>query len=324
MRKIKIGIVGATGLVGRTMLKLLDEYQIEYDELRLFASLKSSGKVLHYKNSDYIIHEIDDDGFKGLDYVLFATPEEVSKLYVPYALKEKAIVIDNSSAFRKKNEIPLIIPEINIEKAYNQRLISNPNCSTIQCCVALNPLKKYGIKSIIYNTYQSVSGAGHKGINDLARCRKGLMPLYFKLDVACTCIPLIGSLLDNNFSTEEEKMIFETKKILSLSEKVHIVSTCVRVPIMFGHGVSVMVSFEKEFSIEQIKEDLKDAPGVVLCENALPSSVLATLNDYVYVGRIRKDKESNSLLFYCVADNIRKGAASNAVETLKMLLEREC
>lgn len=322
MKTINLGIVGATGLVGRTFLKVLEEYHIYIDELRLFASSKSKGKLIRFHNKEYYVNTLYDGCFKGLDYVLFSAGAEVSRQWALKAVKENATVIDNSSYFRLQENVHLLVPEINMDDKKIDRpcLVSNPNCSTIQCVLCLNALKQFRLKRVIYNTYQAVSGSGQKGILDLLRCRNNKIPLFYESDISYTCIPKIGDFESENYSTEEWKMIQETKKILE-DEQLEVVANCVRVPIMFGHGVSVLAEFESPISVTQAIEALKKQPGVVVLEDELPTSILATSTDYVYVGRIRKDvSRKNSLLFYCVADNVRRGAASNAVLILQKMI----
>lgn len=322
MKPINLGIVGATGLVGRTFLKVLEEYHIPIQELRLFASFKSNGKMIPFQKKDYVIHTLYEGCFKGLDYVLFSAGTEISRQWAYKAVKENATVIDNSACFRMKEGVLLLVPEINMDdkKIDKPCLIANPNCSTIQSVLCLNALKSFHLKRVIYNTYQAVSGSGQKGILDLLRCRNNKIPLFYEEDISYTCIPKIGNVLENHYTSEEIKMMEETKKILE-DDQLEVVANCVRVPVMFGHGVSILAEFEKQISVKQAMEALKKQPGVVVLEEDLPTSILATSTDFVYVGRIRKDlSKKNSIFFYCVADNVRRGAASNAVLILKKLI----
>ena len=245
---------------------------------------------------------------------MFFTSEDISKIFIPLAQKKNVVVIDNSSAFRMDENVKLIAYGVNeqtIDK--NDTLISNPNCCCIQSVRVINKLINYGIKRIIYNTYQSVSGSGKQGIDDLLRCRKGLMPLFYDTDISFTCIPKIGDYLDNDFTTEEEKLMLETKKILN-NYDIEALATCVRVPVMFSHGISIQLDLLNDFSLPDIIRKLKSDPNIVVCENIIPSGVLSCKNDKIYVGRIRKI--GKTLMLYCVADNVRVGAATNALYIL--------
>lgn len=318
MNKTKLAIVGATGLVGQTFLHILEEnHDLEQYDLKLLASKNSLGQIIKLNNVSYHVELLSDNSFKDIDYALFFSTNEIAKIYGPIALNNNAYVIDNSSFYRMDEHVKLIAYGANEQLiTLNDKLIANPNCCIIQCLVLLNLLKQYHIKSIIYNTYQSVSGSGKLGIDDLLRCRKGLMPLFYETDISFTCIPKIGECLEDNFTEEEHKLILESKKILE-DENIDVVATCVRVPVMFSHGVSVEVTFQNDFELADIIQIFKETPNVVVCEKIVPSSVLSCKNDKIYVGRIRK--HHNSLLFYCVADNIRVGAASNSYNILKYL-----
>ena len=309
-----VGVVGATGLVGTTLLKLIDEYNFPLGMLKLFASKKSVGKEINFRNEIYFIEELTIHSFIDLDFVFFCAGSEVAKEWVDVAVDSGCTVIDNSSYFRMHKDVGLIIPEVNFDKEF--RLISNPNCSTIQSVICLNALKKFGIKRVIYNTYQAVSGSGIKGINDLLNNEQ----LYFPYNINKTCIPQIDSFLENGYTKEEMKMVNETRKILNMP-LLDIVSTCVRVPILNSHAVSVLVELEKECSLQEIKEELNRQEGLVIKE-PYPTTYDSNGNDSVYIGRIRKDlSKDNSFLFFCVADNIRVGAASNALKIALKIIE---
>ena len=318
MSQYRLAIIGATGLVGKTFLKILEDNNENFD-IKLFASNKSVGKKIKYKNKTYVVHKIEENSFKDVDFALFFTSSAVSKYYVELALKEKVKVIDNSSCFRLVAESKLVAIGANEDVLnVNDYLISNPNCAVIQSIVLLSMLSKYGIKDISYNTYQSVSGSGKQGIDDLLRCRKGDMPLFYETDISFTCIPKIGELLEDGFTEEENKMILETKRLLN-NTNINVCATCVRVPVMFSHGVSIEVSLKQDFTVEQVEEIFKENSKVVLCKNITPTSILSCKSDKIYVGRIRK--VNDKLLFYCVADNIRVGAASNSYNILKTLIK---
>ena len=317
MGKIRLAIVGASGLVGQTFLHILEENKEDF-EIKLFASEKSNGKKILHNDKYYVVHKLSEDSFDDVDYALFFTSSDISMCYVPVALSKDVKVIDNSSCFRNYEKVKLVAYGANeacIKK--EDQMISNPNCAVIQSIVPLSTLKEYGIKSIIYNTYQSVSGSGKQGIDDLLRCRKGDIPLFYETDISFTCIPKIGDIDTNGFSEEENKMISETKKILD-NDSIDVVSTCVRVPVMFSHGVNVEVKLTKDFTIEEVKEKFMKNKHIVVCDKVIPSSILSCKTDKIYVGRIRK--VNDRLLFYCVADNVRVGAATNAYNILKHMI----
>lgn len=318
MKKKTLAIIGATGLVGQTFLHILEEHNEDF-ELKLFASKKSEGKKLFVNNKSYIVHKLTNDSFKNIDYALFFTDASVSSIYIPKAIENNVKVIDNSSHFRMNDEVKLIAYGANEDLIdHNDNLISNPNCAVIQSIVPLYTLKSFGIKEISYNTYQSVSGSGKKGIDDLLRCRKGYMPKFYESDISFTCIPKIGELNKDGFTSEEQKMIDETRKIL-IDHSIDISATCIRVPVMFSHGVSVEVKLKEKFTVENIIDCFKNNSNIVVCDNILPTSILSCKSDKIYVGRIRK--KHDRLLFYCVADNVRVGAASNAYNILKHMIK---
>jgi aspartate-semialdehyde dehydrogenase len=330
MRKYNVAVVGATGLVGRTFLKVLEEYDFPINNLVLYASKRSAGSVINFKGKDYTIVELTHDAFDNIDIALFSAGGSVSLEYAPIAEKKGAIVIDNSSAWRMNEECALIVPEINISDAYNKSaIIANPNCSTIQSVLPLKPLSdKFGLKRVVYTTYQAVSGSGQKGVEDLRRCKEGCKPEFYPYDISNTCIPEIDSFLDDGYTKEEMKMVNETRKILHL-DNLPVSATCIRVHVESCHGVMIQVELEKEFTIEEVKEALKEQKGIILYDDPknhiYPNSIVAKDNDAVYVGRIRKDLScKNGLLLYCVADNIRKGAAANAVQIALALDIEKC
>ena len=325
MKKYNIAIVGATGLVGQMFLKIIDEYKIPIGDLRLFASKKSEGKRIKFQKKEVVVETVKKGSFINIDYALFSAGGTVSLQYAKQAIEEGATVIDNSSAWRMDKDTPLIVPEVNMSDAYGKKLIANPNCSTIQCVVPLKPLEQvYGIKSVEYNTYQAVSGAGQKGLDDLLGESK---ERYFPYDIKETCIPQIDVFLEDGYTKEEHKMIDETRKILH-NDDIAISATCVRVPVYNSHGVSIRVTLKKEYDMNKVKELFDNQPGLVVRDNPqkqeYPVSTVANGNDDIYIGRIRKDKiHKNTLLFYVVADNIRKGAASNTVQIMKGMMDDE-
>lgn len=330
MKKYNVAVVGATGLVGRTFLEVLEEYRFPIKELTLYASSKSVGKKVNYMGKEYIVEELTKDAFENIDIALFSAGGGVSKEYAPIAASKGAIVIDNSSAWRMNEECSLVVPEINIEDVYSKNnIIANPNCSTIQSVLPLKALKdKFGLKKVVYTSYQSVSGSGQKGVDDLNRCIKGEKNQFYPYDISKTCIPEIDEFLDDGYTKEEMKMVNETRKILHLPDLL-VSATCIRVPVASCHGVMIQVELEKEFTIDEVKKALSSQEGIVLYDDPkkhiYPNSIVAKGQDKVYVGRIRKDlANENSILLYCVADNIRKGAAGNAVQIAMALDIEKC
>lgn len=327
MKKYKLAIVGATGLVGRTVLSILEEKNFPNFEYTLFCSAKSAGTKLSLLGKEYIAKELTDDSFdEGFDFAIFSAGGDTSKHFSPIAVSKGCIVIDNSNAFRMDESVPLVVPEVNKEKIFkNHGIIANPNCSTIQAVVVLKPLDdKYKIKRIVYSTYQAVSGAGIKGIADLENTSKGLKPQKFPHPIYNNCLPHIDVFLDDGYTNEEHKMINETKKILE-NENLKITATTVRVPVINSHSESINVEFENEFDLKDVFNILQNAPGIKLVDdtknNLYPLATNASGHDEVLVGRIRRDfSVKNGLNLWVVADNIRKGAASNAVQILEQMI----
>lgn len=325
MTTYKIAIVGATGLVGRMFLNVLAEKDISIAELRLFASEKSKGKTIDFKHQPYVVDVIQPGSFKGIDYALFSAGASTSLHYAKQAVEEGAIVIDNSSAWRMTDHVPLVVPSVNMSDAYQKRLIANPNCSTIQCMLPLKVLSDtYGISTITYNTYQAVSGAGQKGIDDLLNDTQNP---YFPYDIKQTCIPQIDVFMDDGYTKEEHKMMDETRKILH-NDHLKISATCVRVPVLNSHAITVRVTLTSPFNIEDVKSLFSLQEGLVVLDeptkHIYPTSLQANDTDFIYVGRIRQDKiDHQTLIFYVVADNIRVGAATNAIQIMKGMMSYE-
>lgn len=323
MKTYKIAIVGATGLVGRTALKVLKEKNIPNLDYVLFSSKKSAGTKLKFLNTDFIVRELTDSSFdEKFDFALFSAGAETSKHFAPIAASKGCVVIDNSSAFRMDDKVPLIVPEVNFEDAKNHHnIIANPNCSTIQAVVALKPLDdKFKIKRIVYSTYQAVSGAGKLGLQDLEQHST----LKFQHPIYDNCLPQIDTFLVNHYTKEEMKMVNETRKILK-HPTLPITATAVRVPVTNCHGESINVVFEKSFKLTDIFNTLKSAPGIVVQDdienNIYPISSNVNGHDEVFVGRIRKDFSiKNGLNLWIVADNLRKGAASNAIQIIEKMI----
>ena len=323
---MKIGILGASGVVGRQMIECLEERNVEVDELRLFAH-SSIGQTISFKGKDIVITAPD---FEGLDYVLGATSNEVAKQYKDEIIRNKAIFIDNSSAFRHDEDVPLVIPEINSEDLRNHKgVIANPNCSTIITLMAIygiNQLSK--IKGIIASTYQAVSGAGVKGIaalqNEVENYVKNNEVIKsgnaFEYPIAFNCIPKIGSFNDNGYTSEEMKMENEGRKIMHLPD-LKVTCTCVRVPVMRSHCISVTVITEDKLSLQDVRNKLSQTAGIILKENVgYPMPYTASDKDMVEVGRIREDRVlTNGISLWCCGDQIRKGAASNAIQIMESL-----
>ena len=328
MNKYKLAIVGATGLVGRTFLKVLEERCLPLCDYSLFASKHSKGKVIKFMNKDYIVEELTENSFNShFDYALFSAGKDIALQYAPIAVKSGCVVIDNSSAYRMDDTVPLVVPEVNKEDIFlHSGIISNPNCSTIQAVVALKPLHdKYTIKRIVYSTYQAVSGAGNLGCVDLKNGIRGIPSQKFPHNIFNNCIPQIDDFIDNGYTKEEIKMINETKKILH-DNNIQITATAVRVPVFNSHSESINVEFEKDFDILDIKKLLSDFPSIVVQDNVennlYPLSTDATGKNDVFVGRIRRDYSVTSgINMWVVADNIRKGAATNAVQILEELIK---
>lgn len=324
---INVAIVGATGVVGEMFLRVLEEKNLKIDNYTLFASKRSKGKKVNFMQKEYIIKELTEDSFKDehFDYALFSAGASTSEKYAKIAAQSGCIVIDNSSYFRMDKTVPLIVPQVNMDDAYdNFNIIANPNCSTIQAVLPLNVLDdKYKIKRIIYSTYQAVSGAGKKGIDDLLYNKAEKFPY----PIVNNCIPHIDKFEENGYTKEEIKMIEETRKILK-KPKLPITATCVRVPVLNCHCESINVELEYNFKIDDIRSDLNNSEGIIVMDDPqrqiYPINTFVSGTDEVYIGRIRRDYTvENGINFWCVADNIRKGAASNAVEILEKLLEKE-
>lgn len=323
--KYNVAIVGATGVVGRTFIKVLEEYNFPVDEVRLLASSRSKGKIMHCFNRDIEVRELAEKEFEGIDISLFSAGGDVSKEWCPIASKY-SLVIDNSSAFRMDPNCPLVVPEVNPKDIRGYGIIANPNCTTIQSIIPVKALDdKFKVIRVNYTSYQAVSGAGMKGISDLINTRSGKEKEFFPYNISKTAIPHIDSFLDNGYTKEEMKMVNETRKILHRDD-ILVSATCVRIPVENSHAVSICLELEKPFTLDEVREVLSNYPGIVLKDDPknliYPVTDFSNGNDRVYVGRIRKDlSKDNGLLIYCVADNIRKGAASNAVQIAKYLIE---
>ena len=325
----KIAIVGGTGVVGRTVLKVLEEKTFPNCIYTIFSSSKSAGTKLNFLGQTYIVCELKENSFdSNFDYAIFCAGGEISKKYAPIAVSKGCVVIDNSSVFRMNPEVPLIVPEVNSEKIYeNKGIIANPNCSTIQAVIPLKPIDdKYNIKRVIYSTYQAVSGAGRQGILDLENGLKGMQPKKFPYPIVDNCLPHIDIFLDDGYTKEEHKMIDETRKILN-KPNLPITATTVRVPVKNCHSESINIEVEKDFDIYEVKQLLQNFPGIIVVDdiskNYYPIATKADGSDEILVGRIRRDYSvKNGLNIWCVGDNLRKGAATNAVQILEKLITK--
>ena len=330
MKNYKIAIVGATGLVGRSFLRVLEEKNLPVSKYVLFASKKSAGEKLKFMGKDYIVKELDEHSFdEGFDFALFSAGGDVSKKYAPIAVSKGVIVVDNSSYFRMDDDVPLVVPEVNFEDALNNKgIIANPNCSTIQAMLPLKALDdKYHIKRIVYSTYQAVSGAGKDALDDLASVDNSKPLKKFPHPIYNNCLPHIDKFLDNGYTKEEMKMVNETRKILHRPD-LKITATAVRVPVSNSHSESINVEFEKQFKMDDLINTLKSFPNIILVDdpstNKYPMAIDATGHDEVFVGRVRRDESVESgVNLWVVADNIRKGAASNAVQIVEKLINNK-
>ncbi|MDB2047058.1 aspartate-semialdehyde dehydrogenase [Clostridium perfringens] len=322
-----VAIIGATGNVGRKFLEILEERNFPVKELYLFASKRSAGKTLKFKGEDVLVEELCEANIenKKIDFALFSAGGSVSLEFAPIFAKHGAVVIDNSSAWRMDKEVPLVVPEVNPEDVkWHKGIIANPNCSTIQAMVALKPLyDKYGIKRIVYSTYQAVSGAGIQGILDL---QEGTTK-KFPYPILGNVIPHIDVFLDNGYTKEEIKMIEETKKILH-DDNLRITATTVRVPVLNAHSESINVELNSEFELENIVDLFNSSKGIIVHDDVenlkYPTPLELSGKDEVFVGRIRRDFSlDNGLNLWVVADNIRKGAALNAIQIAEILINEK-
>lgn len=328
MKEVTLAIVGATGLVGRSFIKVLEERKLQFDKCYFYASSKSAGKGIPFMGRKIEILPLSYESIadKKIDIALFSAGGKVSERYAPLFVRLGATVIDNSSRWRMNKNVPLVVPEINPYDAISHHgIIANPNCSTIQAAICLKPLEDaFGIKRIVISTYQAVSGAGNQGILDLENHAKGIPPKKLPRQIANNVIPQIDSFTQSGYTVEEEKIINELRKILH-KPQLRINATCVRVPVICGHSESIDVEFEKSATLSDIIEVLKGFPSIVLDEgNAYHTPIEIENTDKVYISRVRKDLSVKSgCSFFCVADNLRKGAATNAIQIMELLLENK-
>jgi len=332
MRPFTCAIVGASGMVGGMFLKILEERNLPISKLYLFASARSAGQTLKFNGQDIIIEELTPsvftsaDGNTKIDFALFATEGDISKKYAPIAAGAGCIVVDNSSAYRLANDVPLVVPEVNSGDLQNHNgIIANPNCCAAPSVVALKPLlDTYGLQRVVISTYQSVSGAGVGGMADLERTLQGEPQQHFPHIIAGNLIPHIDSFHDDGYTGEEKKLMAEIRKMLHLPT-LPVTATTVRVPVEFGHSLSINVTLSKAFDLGDVRKLLANAPGITLqddpARNLYPMPLTAAGTDAVYVGRIRRDDSfPNSLNLWVVADNTRKGAATNVIQIVESML----
>ena len=334
MKQYKVGILGATGSVGREMMKILLERNFPVSELHLFASERSAGKVVAWNGRPIQIELAAEDAFEGLDIVLGAASNEVAKQFAPAIVKAGAVFIDNSSAFRLREDVPLVVPEVNPEDAKKHRgIIANPNCSTVIAVTAVNALKQLSpIVSMVASTYQAVSGAGAAGPVELSEEVNALVkgeraePKVFPYQIAFNLIPQIGSEQEAGYTSEEMKLQYEGRKILHLPE-MKVSCTCVRVPVVRSHSISLNIHFAQRPSIYEARRAIQFAPGCRLvddlAEKQYPMPLDTSDQDLVFVGRLRPDlTDPNGICLWCCGDQIRKGAATNAIQIAELLIEK--
>ena len=335
MKEYNVAVLGATGAVGREMIKVLEERAFPVKRLLPLASARSAGKTIAFRGEQVAIEEAKETSFEGMDIVLGAVSNAHAQAFAPHILQAGAVFIDNSSAFRLRDDVPLVVPEINPQDiALHHGIIANPNCSTIQMVVALKPLHDAaGIRRVVVSTYQAVSGSGQKGISELETQVRQMFNLkepevnVYPHRIAFNCIPHIDVFLENDYTKEEMKMVHETVKIMR-DPNVKVTATCVRVPVFYGHSESVNIETERKLSAKEARAILAQAPGVQVYDNPsekmYPLAVDAAGEDATYVGRIREDDTiPNGLNMWIVADNIRKGAALNAVQIAEELVRRD-
>ncbi len=335
MNDYNVAIVGATGLVGHEFIKVLEQRNFPMASVHLFASDRSAGRKMTVANKEHEVKETAADSFKGIDIALFSAGAEISRHFSPIAAQAGAVVVDNSAAFRMEPDIPLVVPEVNPEDIkWHKGIIANPNCSTIQMVVALYPLHKVNpIKRIVVDTYQSVSGTGSAAIEELKLQTKQVLdgqatiPHVYPHQIAFNLLPEIDVFLDNGYTKEERKMMEETRKIMH-ADSIAISATCVRVPVFLAHSESVHVEFSHPMAPDEAERILAEAPGVKVLDDVsislYPQPWSAAGTDEVYVGRIRQDaSHPNGLVMWVVADNIRKGAALNAVQIAEEMIRRD-
>ncbi|WP_088361775.1 aspartate-semialdehyde dehydrogenase [Bacillus cereus] len=333
-KKYNVAVVGATGAVGQKMIETLERRNFPINELKLLASSRSAGKLLSYKNENLVVEELTEFSFENIDIALFSAGGNISEKYAPIAVKSGAIVIDNTSHFRMKQNVPLVVPEVNPEDIFKHNgIIANPNCSTIQMILALKPiLNEFGLKRVVVSTYQSVSGSGKRAIEELKEQtaaflkKENTTPKVYPHPIGFNVIPQIDVFEENGFTKEEMKMINETKKILH-DDNIEVNATCVRIPVVIGHSESIYVETSKEIDTDIIRDLWTNFDGLKVIDDIDEQMYPMPRNcEGVYdtmVGRLRKDlNKTNAISFWVVADNLLKGAALNAVQIAEKLIQK--
>ena len=331
--KYVVAVVGATGAVGNEMIATLEEREFPVERLRLFASERSEGKTLEFEGSEFPVETLKEDSFRGIDIALFSAGAERSKIWAPVAAQSGCVVVDNSSQWRMDAKVPLVVPEVNShDLKWHKGIIANPNCSTIQMVVVLKPIHDAArIRRVVVTTFQSVSGTGKKAMDELLQQTTDLLNFrevkcnVYPHQIAFNCLPHIDKFLENGYTKEEMKMVDETKKIMG-DDSIGVTATTVRVPVFRCHSESINIETEKKLSANEAREVLSAAPGIVVFDapekNVYPLAIQVAGKDETYVGRIREDESiHNGLNLWIVADNLRKGAALNAVQIAEKLLE---
>jgi len=333
VKKFNVAVAGATGAVGNQMISCLEESNFPVKSIKFLATSRSVGRKLKYMGREIDVEELTENSFKGVDIALFSAGGGTSEKFAPFAAKDGCVVVDNSSAWRMDPEVPLVVPEVNphaIAHFKNKGIIANPNCSTIQMVVALHPIhKKYGIKRIVVSTYQAVSGTGKKAVDELDHQTRAILNFkdyekrVYPHTIAFNCLPHIDAFLENGYTKEEMKMVNETRKILE-DDTIRVTATTVRVPVFYGHSESINIETKKNISAKEVRALLETTPGVKVVDdpgnNIYPLPIDAAGQDLTLVGRIRDDESvANGINMWVVADNIRKGAATNAVQIAEIL-----
>jgi len=334
-KKINVAVAGATGAVGNQMIRCLEEMNFPVSSVQLLASSRSVGRQLRFRGDLVAVKELKENSFKGVDIALFSAGGGTSEKFAPFAAQDGCVVVDNSSAWRMDPQVPLVVPEVNphaIAQHTEKGIIANPNCSTIQMVVALNPIhKKYGIKRVVVSTYQAVSGTGKKAIDELFDQTRAIINFLnyetrvYPHRIAFNCLPHIDAFLDNGYTKEEMKMVNETRKIME-DDSIGVTATTVRVPVFFSHCESVNIETIEPVSADDVKVLLENTPGVRVMDdpgkNIYPLAIDAAGQDLTLVGRIRNDESiPNGINMWIVADNIRKGAATNTVQIAQILAD---
>ncbi|MCP4349659.1 MAG: aspartate-semialdehyde dehydrogenase [Desulfobacterales bacterium] len=332
-KEVNVAVAGATGAVGNQMIACLEERNFPVKSIKFLASSRSAGRTLRFKGNEIPVEELKEDSFKGVDIAIFSAGGGTSEKYAPFAAKDGCIVVDNSSAWRMDPDVPLIVPEVNphaIAGYTKKGIIANPNCSTIQMVVPLDPIhKKCGIRRVVVSTYQAVSGTGKKAIDELFDQTRSIMNFLdyeknvYPHRIAFNCLPHIDKFLENGYTKEEMKMVNETRKIME-DDSIGVTATTVRVPVFYGHSESVNIETKEHISAKEVIALLENAPGIKVMDdpekNIYPLATDAAGQDMTLVGRIRDDESiQNGINMWIVADNIRKGAATNAVQIAEIL-----